>query len=121
MRASLFYRNLIIKYSLNNISYRNIVEILKNEFNFIITLKSVFLIFKKYNNYNTLKDLPGAGIKRLLNDEHLEYLNKLIKNNRKISIFELISKIYKKYNIRVSVSTIRRAAIKCNWKKTTTT
>ncbi len=117
-RASAYLRERIIRLNRTN-SYRKIQAILLDE-EFKISLPSICNICSKYKKENMIVDRFRAPKHKKIKGEALDYLDMLISNNREIKVADIIHKIYIKFQIIVSPSTIYRAAKEIMWIKRST-
>ncbi|RNA25543.1 Transposable element Tcb2 transposase, partial [Brachionus plicatilis] len=119
MRAPIVYRHRIIDLRDSGLSYRNISKQLISE-GLIISHVSVRKICEKYIQKSVIADFNRSGRSTIFNQIHYDYLEQLICKNREITTQEIILKINIKFSIKVSNSTIIRAAEKINWSRKTT-
>ena len=115
MRPSIYFKERIFVLRRENNSYKNIQLILLKE-GFKISVKSIFKICQKY----LTKPSPNKGRPCLLNHNILNYLNNIIDSDREIKIIDIQKRIHNEFNIKISLMTIRRAALKLKWVKKTT-
>ncbi len=117
VRASMYLREKIVNMRLKKKSYENIrLELLGDE-NIKISKKSIVKICIKFFKKKKLVDEKKTGRKHLFNKPMLEYLNKLIVDDREIKLNEIKLKLNEKFSIRLGICSIYRAAGSIKWKK----
>ena len=82
----------------------------------IVSYRTIKRIVQKYKRLRVIVDLKRNS-RRILSNEHLEYIDELIHNDRYIKACQIRSHLQSLYKIKVSESTITRAAFQMLWQK----
>ena len=113
VRASMYLRERIVNLRLKKLFYKKIrLELLLEEIKISkISIGKIFFIKL------ACRCQKIWAITYLNKTTMLIYLDKLIVDDRKISVFKVISKINEKFSLMPNRDTILRAATKLKWKK----
>ena len=119
-RVSSYLREKIIRIrNKTKLSYRKISAELLSEGE-KVSKDAINYIVKKYKNDKMLVDKNRSGRPLIFKQEHYDYLDELISNDREIQIEEIQTNLMDNFGIRPSKDTIYRAALIIKWKKKTT-
>ena len=81
-----------------------------------VTLRSVYRLWKKFEEYHTVVDLPRRKRPRKIDDDMAEYLDNLLMENDELNASQLKELLLHKYpSITVSLTTIKRARKQKGW------
>jgi len=82
----------------------------------VVSRKSLYLLLKKYNETNSIADQKRAPRRRQLRNEHFQFIDEAMEDNRELTSRQLHGLVVEKNpDLNVSISTIKRARQALGW------
>lgn len=120
-RISIYLRQRIVKLRESGKSYVEIARIIEDSEGVVISRKAIGHFYRRYRVNGTLTDPPKRnGRRKVLQERHLAFIDERIYEDRELSAEELAREINRRFNLNVSVSTVKRARRSLGWKHTGT-